>query len=74
MIEISIAITSQNEYDDVRIEYGQIINESVITKGDDDIRYEVYNVYKIHIFTHQDLNKNVATVQRTSFQTIKTNR
>ena len=44
MIERSIAITSQNEYDDVRIEYGKIINESVIPKVNDDIWDEVWNV------------------------------
>ena len=37
MIERSIAITSNNEYDDVRIEYGENINESLIPKGNNDI-------------------------------------
>ena len=44
VIDRSIAITSQNEYDDVGIEYRQIINESVIPKVNDDIWDEVWNV------------------------------
>ena len=37
VIERSIAITSHNEYDYVRIEYGKIIIESLIPKGNNDI-------------------------------------
>ena len=44
VVERNINTLSQKEQDNVRIEYGEIINESVITKGDD-VRYDVCYVY-----------------------------
>ena len=37
VIERNISILSQNEYDNFRIEYGQIIKGSVFSKDNDDV-------------------------------------
>ena len=46
MVERDINILYKQEDDDIRIEYGEIINDSIITNGDDAI-YDVWNVYNI---------------------------
>ena len=50
-------IISQNEYDNVRIEYEKIIKVSVIPKGNDVILYEIWNVYNSQKFPNQGWNK-----------------
>ena len=56
MIVRKTAIFSQNEHDNVRIEYGKIVKESVITKGNDVILNEVWNAHNIHKVTDRNLN------------------
>ena len=61
------AIILQNEYDNDRIEYGQIIKESLIPNGNDNITDEVWNLYNSQKVPDENLNKDVATIQRGEF-------
>ena len=56
VVERSINILSKQEYDDVWIECGEIMNASIITKGDDAIDYS-WNVYNSQKFTNRKCGK-----------------
>ena len=49
-------IISQKEYDNGRVEYVNIIKESVIPKGNDVIIDEVWNIYTSQQFPDLKLN------------------
>ena len=58
-------IISQKEYDNGRVEYVNIIKESVIPKGNDVIIDEVWNIYTSQQFPDLKLNgKNGKTTNR----------
>ena len=56
MIERNITVLSKKQYDDVHIEYGEIINTSVIPKVDGAI-YAVWDVYNSHKVTNRKCSK-----------------
>ena len=58
-------IISQKEYDNGRVEYVNIIKESVIPKGNDVIIDEVWNIYTSQQFPDLKFNgKNGKTTNR----------
>ena len=57
---------SQKDYDNVRIEYEEIVNTSVIPMGDDVID-DVWNTYNIQKVT----DKNVVNLRRGEFLRMK---
>ena len=67
MVKRNTSIISQKEYDGIRMENGQIVEESVIPKGSDMTLDEVSNVCTIQKVPDTNLNKNLR-IQRGQFQ------
>ena len=69
MVGRNITVISKQSYDHVRIEYGEIVNASVIPNSDGSID-DFWNVYK----SQKVPDKNVANLQREEFLNMKKTR